>query len=51
MRTYAEPQQEAIVEQKRMSNIDLMKERNLRILYICFGIVLLVVGLVLFLIR
>ena len=48
MKTSAEPQQEVIAEQKLTSNINLIKERNLRILYMCLGIgiVLLVFGLV-----
>jgi hypothetical protein len=51
MKTYGTPQQEIIAELKPKLNINFIKERNLRILYSCLGIgiVLLVAGLVLLL--
>ena len=51
MKTYGTPQQEIIAELKPKLNVNFIKERNLRILYSCLGIgiVLLVAGLVLLL--
>jgi hypothetical protein len=54
MRTYAEARQGVIAEHKKLtSNVNHMKERNLRILYISLGvsIVLVVAGLVLLLMQ
>jgi hypothetical protein len=51
MKTYATPQQEIIAEHKPKSNFSFKEGSNLRILYSCLGIsiVLLVAGLVLLL--
>ena len=48
MKTFAEPQQEVIAEQKLMLNIKPNEERNLRILYVLLGVgvILIVVGLI-----
>jgi hypothetical protein len=53
MKTYAGPLQGVVAEQRLTSNVNHMKERNLRILYISLGvsIVLVVAGLVLLLMQ
>lgn len=49
METFAEPQQRVITEYTQTSNVNLVKEWNIRLLQLCLGIgiVLLAVGLVL----
>jgi len=53
MKTYVEPQLEVIAEHTLTSNINHMKERNLRVLYILLGIgiVVLAAGVVLLLMQ